>query len=104
MSVIQSVPLGYIADWFDDARLDMPELLGQLIQRWASTDVAIHYELTCNFINNEMGLDEDYAEDFLNFTVNELVQAGAEVRRLALTGKLLAYTVTSYVILLTLAE
>lgn len=104
MTYSQSIPLGDVPDWFDCAGLDMEELLGALIQRWSRIDTSIHYELTCNFINNEMGLDEDDAEDFLDGTVNELVRVGADIRIAIETCRLLAFTVSRYVVLLTFSE
>jgi hypothetical protein len=82
----------------------MVDLLNTLLPRWAATDECHHYEMTCGFINNELDLDEDAAGMFLVYTVDELVRVAADIRRAALTGRLLAFTVTKYVILLTLAE
>lgn len=105
MSSIQSIPLGEIPDRFEQVGLTpdcMIDTLDTLIQRWAAVDQ--HYEMTCDFIHNEMELNEEEAGMFLVYAVDELTRVAGEIRRLHLTGKLLAFSVSKHSLLLTLAD
>lgn len=107
MSFTQSIPLGEIPDRFEQVGLTnecMVDTLNLLIHQWAAVDHCIHYEMTCNFINSEMDLTEDEAGMFLVYTVDELIRVGSEIRQATLTGRLLAFLVSKYVILLTFAD
>lgn len=105
MAFIQTIPLGEIPDRFEQAGLTpdcMADFLSVLFERWSVADH--HYEMTCDFIHNEMDLDDEQAGMFLVYTIDELVRVASAARQATLTGKLLAYTVSDYVILLTFAE
>lgn len=105
MAFIQTIPLGEIPDRFEQAGLTpdcMADFLSVLFERWSVTDH--HYEMTCDFIHNEMDLDDEQAGMFLVYTIDELMRVGAAARQATLTGKLLTYMVSDHVILLTFAE
>lgn len=100
---IQSIALGVIPDRIEQVGLTtdcMISYLSTLIELWRNTDD--HYDLTCDFIHNEMDM-ADESGMFLVYTIDELMRVASEVRSVALTGKLLSFKVTAYVILLTIA-
>lgn len=105
MAFIQSIPLGEIPDRFEQIGLTtdcMAMVLGALLPRWGAVDD--HYGMTCDFIHNEMELDEEEAGMFLVYAVDELVRVAWAFRQATLTGRLMTYTISGYVILLTYAE
>lgn len=101
---IQSIPLGEIPDRFEQVGLTrdcMVEYLTTLIGLWVNTDD--HYNMTCDFIHNEMDMDEE-AGMFLVYTIDALMRVASDVRAVSLTGRLESFKVTAYVILLTLTD
>lgn len=104
MTSIQSIPLGEIPDRFEQVGLTtdcMVEYLTTLIKLWVNTDTP--YEITCDFIHNEMDMDEE-AGMFLVYAMDALMRVAGDVRIVSLTGRLESFKVTVYVILLTLTD
>ena len=75
--------------------------LTALIEMWMVTENP--YSETCDFIHNEMDMDDE-AGKFLVYTIDELMRVAGEVRSVALTGQLESFKVTNHLILLTLSD
>lgn len=100
---VQSIALGSIPDRFEQVCLTsdcMIEYMTSLIGLWIHTDDP--YNMTCNFIHNEMDMDDESGM-FLVYTIDELMRVAGVVRTVSLTGRLLSFKVTAQVILLTIA-